>query len=311
MDFEYQLNVLLKKTKFNLLQYKIENKETDQFISYYKASLNLNIENKPLRGKSGWVVSIEEAKNQCAKMVYDILLTQPSVNINVPPEIKPLINATTILVFSLFLNNCFLIILEPKAFYILFPIFIMVLAFLIIPWELYKNKRILMSTGDRVIVRKSKCYEKFILPIKYIYHKEFLIDLSNGNYEQQDINDFNHLAIAKKNIFLTLVHNQDIGNQDPTYKIVKGCGLRVRKAENGLYSCTIRIVKDKELTYFSSNISEDYFYKTPINIFKVMSKSGISFFPEQYSEHIVMTSLNKYITILSIHFNWLISFFYI
>ncbi|KAN0000263.1 hypothetical protein ACTFIZ_000705 [Dictyostelium cf. discoideum] len=252
MDYQTQLNNFLKKTRYNLLQFDILNNTNDPNNTLYKANLKLIIENKPLRAESNWESSIEEAKNQCSKRVYDFMISEPSFDINKPPEPKP----------------------------------------------------ILMSTGNRVIVRTSKSYETYILPIKYVNHRDLLIDISNGEYENQQIDPCNFLAIAKKNIILNLIQTQEIGNESPIYKIVPGCGLRVRKSAGGSYSCLVEIKKNgKQLLYHSSDVSEDSFYQTPISIFKVMSKSGIHYFPEQYSKPIEMNSFEKFLKKIGVEYN--------
>ncbi|KAM9976973.1 hypothetical protein ACTFIR_010822 [Dictyostelium discoideum] len=294
MDYQTQLNNFLKKTRFNLLQFDIQNNNNDPHNTLFKANLKLIIENKPLRGESSWESSIEEAKNQCSKRVYDFLISEPRFDINKPPETEPLLKKRNILFFSITLNYILFFIIFPKGVYFFLPFFILISIFLIVPWILYGNKRILMSTGNRVIVRTDKSYDTFILPIKYVNHRDLVIDISNGDYENQDIDQSNFLAIAKDNIILNLIQTQDIGNESPIYKIVPGCGLRVRKSSGGSYSCLVKIIKNgKQLYYHSTEVSEDSFFQTSIPIFKVMSKSGIHYFPEQYSKPIEMNSFER------------------
>ncbi|KAM9978256.1 hypothetical protein ACTFIY_011983 [Dictyostelium cf. discoideum] len=264
MDYQTQLNNFLKKTRFNLLQFDIQNNNNDPSNTLYKANLKLIIENKPLRGESNWESSIEEAKNQCSKRVYDFLNSEPHFDINRPPETEPLFKKRNILFASIILNYILFIIIFPKGLIFFIPFYILVSIFLIVPWILYGDKRILMSTGNRVIARNDKSYEIYHLPIKY------------------------------NNIILDLIQTQDIGNESPIYKIVPGCGFRVRKSSGGSYSCLVIIIKNgKQLYYHSTDILEDSFFQTSIPIFKVMSKSGIHYFPEQYSKPIEMNSFQK------------------
>ncbi|KAN0012676.1 hypothetical protein ACTFIU_007987 [Dictyostelium citrinum] len=306
MDDQTQLKNFLKKTRFNFLQFEIQN-NNDPNNTLYKANLN-----KPFRGESNWESSIGEAKNQCFKRVLDILISEPHSDINKPPERKPFLKEIYVLLISIILNIFLIIFIFPYGFYIILPFLVLISIFLTVPWIVFRNKRILMSTRNRVIVRKTKSYESFILPIKYVNHRDFVIDMSNGQYEDQDIDQSNFLAIAKKNIILYLVQTQENGNESPIYKIVPGCGFRVRKSAGGLYSSSLKLVKDngKVLYYYSIDIAEDTFVQMPIPIFKVMSKSGIHYFPEQYCEPIDMKPFEKYQKIISIHFDWFFSFFY-
>ncbi|KAN0041658.1 hypothetical protein ACTFIV_004202 [Dictyostelium citrinum] len=312
MDHQTQLNNFLKKTRFNFLQFEIQNNNNDPINPLYKANLKLIIENKPLRGESNWESSIEEAKNQCSKRVLDILISDPHADINKPPEKEPFLKEIYVSFISIILNIFLIVYIFPYGFYIILPFLVLISIFLTVPWIVFRNKRILMSTGNRVIVRKTKSYESFILPIKYVNHRDFVIDISNGQYEDQDIDKSNFIAIAKKYIFLNLVQTQENGNEGPIYKIVPGRGFRVRKSEGGSYSSSLKLVKEngKVLYYYNIDIAEDTFVPMPIPIFKVMSKSGIHYFPEQYCKPIDMNSFVKYQTIISIHFDWLISFFH-
>ncbi|KAN0047991.1 hypothetical protein ACTA71_002382 [Dictyostelium dimigraforme] len=303
MDYQFQLDNLLKKTRINLLQFDIQKNQSDPNNILYKANLKLIFENKPLRGESDWELSIEEAKDQCSKRVYDILMMDPHADVNRDPEGKPLLGKENLFLVSIILNIIFINIIKPSGLFILLPFLTTISIILIVPWILYRNKRILLSTGNRVIVRKTKSYDKFCLPIKYVNHRDLIIDISNGVNEGQDVDQSNFLATAKKYIVLNLVETQDTVGQSTIYKVVPGCGLRIRKSKSGLFSSSLRLkLKDgRELYYFNGDISTDSFTQVPLPIFKVMSKSGIHFFPAQYSKPIDMKSFEKYKTIANLN----------
>ncbi|KAK5580805.1 hypothetical protein RB653_000829 [Dictyostelium firmibasis] len=311
MSYEYRLNIFLKKSKYNLLQFDSE-KETRDNEQFYKIFLNQTIDNKPLNGiKSDWVQNYEEGKQQCCKRVYEFLINEPSVCVN-SPEKKFILDQRILILILISSNLMFLMILAPFLSYVLFPLLLTILILLTIPWILYRNNRIMKCTGNRVIVRDNKSYETFKFSINYINKEDFLIDISNGKDEIQDTDEYNFLAIAIKKIYLSLIPNQENKDEDPTYIIQPDNGMRIRKDGKGIYSCSIKLVltDGKELNYFSANVPADSFRETLLPIFKVISKHGVHFFPEKHSKTINMKKFQKYQIIISIHFDRLVSYLF-
>ncbi|KAN0031820.1 hypothetical protein ACTFIV_005687 [Dictyostelium citrinum] len=305
----------LKNPHYNALEYTI-NKETIDLLNpnkfVYQVNLDLEIENLKLKSiKSDWLSNVDEAKYQCCQKVYEYLINQPSVS--AIPEKKSLINGITlrlIIVLSILLS---IMLLVPILFYFLLPFSFSIILLLSIPYILYRNNRILKSVGEKEdgVVRKCKSFDFFECPITNINKGELFIDLSNDRIEIQDVSkDNNFIAKAENKINLDLVPTQINSHKIKIYTFQKESHLRIRKSANGFYTSTIRIllVDGLELTYFNPNVPKESFTETDFPLLKVMSQYGVHYFPYNLSDPVEMREIEKYQTILEIHFNQLISF---
>ncbi|KAN0012128.1 hypothetical protein ACTFIU_000352 [Dictyostelium citrinum] len=322
MNYIERINNLVKERKiqaikdphYNALEYNIIEKEIDLFNpnKIYQVNLNFEIGNLNLRNiKSDWLLNVDEAKYQCCEKVYEFLIIEPSVRAMLV-EKKSLINGITlrlIIVLSILLS---LMLLVPILFYFLLPFSFSIILLLSVPYILYRNNRILKSIGEKEdgVVRKCKSFDFFECPITNVNKGDLFIDLSNSGIENQDVSKDNFIAKAENNINLDLVPTQINSHKIKIYTFQKDSHLRIRKSANGFYTCTMRIllVDGLELTYFNPNVPKESFTETDFPLLKVMSQYGVHYFPYNLSDPVEMREIEKYQTIIEIHFNQLISF---
>ncbi|EAL64870.1 hypothetical protein DDB_G0285115 [Dictyostelium discoideum AX4] len=203
--------------------------------------------------------------------------------------------------------------LEKKVFFFIFPILIIIFLLGMIQFIKYKNNEIIECLSDSVNVRYDLSYYKYKLPRKYIRDKEYLIVLSNGKLEANQVNSDEKLVVATEDIKLDLVKLYGDSNEFQTFTIKKEDAFRRRKIRMGSekqYMASMVITKEDGtvLTYTNNSIPKNSFKNYKVETIKVLTKHGFHFFPTSFIGRKKINNLKKFKIIFSIQCYRLISF---
>ncbi|KAN0053185.1 hypothetical protein ACTA71_006709 [Dictyostelium dimigraforme] len=278
-----ELNDRLKRSKMDVLYFNIEKYETSKIegtneiiTNQYKANLNLG----KLNTTSDWFLDENEAKKQCANNMLNLFKTLPDEDSNELAEREPIFKKETILLFSVFWNVVLFINFIPNTRYILYPLLALIFGLLTIPFYLNHDRIILRCTGNRVVSRETISFDTYILPIKYLNTSDYMIERSR--VQPNTANSF--LATASKDIFLNLVDSYNNIYEDPHYKILEGCGLRVN-LKNGIHYAIVTIIKkDGKVLTYTKDIDPAHLDKKDFPILRVTSKNGTHFIAEKFAK---------------------------